>query len=70
MTQPIRQSSIAPADLEALQATMRGQLLSAAAPGYDEVRKVFNGTAEERRAVPSLDSVKVSMALSPAGTFP
>src|SRR4249919_303917 len=51
MTQPVRQSSIAPADLEALQATMRGQLLSAAEPGYDEVRKVFNGMIDRHPAV-------------------
>ena len=50
MTQP-HQAGISAADFENLQASMRGQALSSAAPDYNAARTVFNGMIDRRPAV-------------------
>src|SRR6185369_10359114 len=51
MTQAQRQSGTFAADFETLQASMRGQALSPAAPDYEAARKVFNGMIDRRPAL-------------------
>jgi FAD/FMN-containing dehydrogenase len=51
MTQAHRQSEISAADIEGLQAGMRGQALSASAADYDATRRVFNGMIDRHPAV-------------------
>ncbi len=51
MTESLDQYGISQADLETLQSSIRDQVLSFAAPGYDAVRAIFNGIIDRRPAV-------------------